>query len=101
MGSNFSVDLDHLDQTVARLSGLAGFVSDHLAEIERRVTALQAGGWDGLAARAYGDAHRDWASGAQEFVKGVEEMSEAARGAHTAYTRALGANHRMLAGGQR
>ncbi|WP_227983181.1 WXG100 family type VII secretion target [Nocardia spumae] len=100
MGSQFSVDLDHLDQIVSRLSGLAGFIADHLTDIEQRVAALQGTGWEGVAARAYDDAHREWISGARELVDGVREMSDSAKQAHTAYTRALDLNGRMLQSGQ-
>lgn len=44
MASQFSVDLDHLDQIIARLSGLAGFLGDHLADIEQRAASLQGSG---------------------------------------------------------
>ncbi|MEU6562003.1 WXG100 family type VII secretion target [Nocardia nova] len=100
MGSQFSVDLDHLDQIVSRLAGLAGFIADHLTDIEQRVTALQGTGWEGVAARAYDDAHREWMSGAQELVDGVREMSDSAKQAHAAYTRALELNGQMLRSGQ-
>lgn len=100
MGSKFSVDLEHLDETVARLVGLAAFIDDHLDGIEQRVAALHDTGWEGVAARAYGDAHREWMAGAKELVTGVREMSDAAKAAHAAYTRALDTNRRMLQSGQ-
>lgn len=56
MASQFSVDLEHLDQIVSRLSGPAGFIADHLTDIEHRVAALQGTCWEGVAARAYDDA---------------------------------------------
>ncbi len=100
MASQFSVDLDHLDQIVTRLTALAGFIGDHLTDIQQRVTTLQGTGWEGVAARAYDDAHREWITGAQELVDGIREMSDAAKQAHTAYTRALDLNGRMLQSGQ-
>ncbi|NKY44313.1 WXG100 family type VII secretion target [Nocardia cerradoensis] len=100
MASQFSVDLDHLDQIVTRLAGLAGFIGDHLTDIEQRVASLQGSGWEGVAAQAYDDAHREWISGAKELVDGVREMSDAAKQAHTGYTRALELNRRMLQSGQ-
>ncbi|PPJ31734.1 WXG100 family type VII secretion target [Nocardia nova] len=100
MGSQFSVDLDHLDQIVSRLSGLAEFIGDHLNDIQQRVAGLQGTGWEGLAARANDDAHREWVSGAQELVDGIREMSDAAKQAHGAYTRALELNRRMLESGR-
>lgn len=101
MASRFSVDLEHLDHIVSRLSGLAGFIEDHLSDIEQRVASLQGTGWEGLAARAYDDAHRQWINGARELVEGVKDMSDTAKEAHAAYTRALEINWRMLQSGQR
>ncbi|PPJ22490.1 WXG100 family type VII secretion target [Nocardia nova] len=101
MASRFSVDLEHLEHIVSRLSGLAAFIEDHLSDIEQRVASLQGTGWEGLAARAYDDAHREWISGARELVEGVKDMSDAAKEAHAAYTRALELNWRMLQSGNR
>ncbi|MGX1776471.1 WXG100 family type VII secretion target [Nocardia brasiliensis] len=98
MSSEFSVDLEHLDQIVSRLSGLAGFVADHLDEIDDRVAALHGTGWESVAAQAYTDAHRRWVTGAREFVEGVREMSDAAKQAHGRYTRAIELNSKMLGG---
>ncbi|MFF3226423.1 WXG100 family type VII secretion target [Nocardia suismassiliense] len=98
MTDEFHVDLDHLDQLVARLSGLAGFLRDHLAELERKVADLGAGSWDGIAAAAYTEAHRRWATGALEFVDGVNDMSDAAKRAHGHYTEAMTLNLNMLRG---
>ncbi|MBF4998431.1 WXG100 family type VII secretion target [Nocardia sp. BSTN01] len=100
MASRFTVDLEHLDQLVTRLSGLAGFIDDHLDDIHQRVTALRGTGWEGVAARAYDDAHREWISGAKELVDGIREMSDAAKAAHAGYSRALELNRRMLESGQ-
>ncbi|WP_040774521.1 WXG100 family type VII secretion target [Nocardia pneumoniae] len=99
MSSQFSVDLDHLDQIVARLSGLAGFIADHLDEIDGKVATLQGSGWESVAAQAYADAHRQWAIGAREFAEGIRDMSMAARDAHGRYTTAVAFNRQMLRGG--
>lgn len=99
MSSEFSVDLEHLDQIVARLSGLAGFIADHLDEIDDKVATVQGSAWESVAAQAYADAHRQWANGAREFAEGIRDMSDAARKAHERYTRAIELNHRMLSGG--
>ncbi|WP_459547622.1 WXG100 family type VII secretion target [Nocardia sp. X0981] len=95
----FSVDLDHLDDVIARLSNLAGFVTDHLDQIDDRVATLQGTGWESVAAQAYADAHLEWASGAREFVTGVRDMSDAAKTAHERYTTAFDTNSRMFNGG--
>ncbi|MFE7798667.1 WXG100 family type VII secretion target [Nocardia sp. NPDC057440] len=72
MSSRFSVDLEHLDEIVARLSGLAGFIGEHLDEIDDRVATLSDTGWEGVAAQAYAEAHTQWVTGAREFVEGVK-----------------------------
>ena len=97
--SEFSVDLDDLDRLVARLSGLSGFISDHLDEIDGKVAVLTGTGWESVAAQAYSDAHQQWMTGAREFAEGVREMSDAARRAHTRYSTAADVNRQMLQGG--
>ncbi|MEV6389693.1 WXG100 family type VII secretion target [Nocardia xishanensis] len=99
MSSKFSVDLDHLDEIVARLSGLAGYIGDHLDELDDRVATLAGTGWESVAAQAYAEAHTQWTSGAREFVEGVREMSDTAKAAHARYTRAVETNYKMFNGG--
>jgi WXG100 family type VII secretion target len=96
--SEFQVDLDHLDHLVGKLNGLAGFLSDNLDDIDDKVATLQGTGWEGLAAQAYTDAHRQWSTGAREFADGVRTVAEAAQAAHDRYTRAIDLNSRMLRG---
>ncbi|WP_067864232.1 WXG100 family type VII secretion target [Nocardia shimofusensis] len=97
--SGFSVDLDELDQIVARLSGLAGFIEDHLDEIDDKVATLAGTGWESIAAQAYTDAHRQWALGAREFTDGIRSMSDAAQRARNRYSSAADVNKQMLQGG--
>ncbi|MFR9772258.1 WXG100 family type VII secretion target [Nocardia sp. SC052] len=97
--SEFSVNLDDLDQIVTRLSGLAGFISEHLDDIDDKVATLAGTGWESVAAQAYSNAHRQWMTGAREFADGVREMSDAARKAHTRYSTAADINRQMLQGG--
>ncbi|MFJ2665252.1 WXG100 family type VII secretion target [Nocardia fluminea] len=99
MGSQFSVDMDQLDQIIARIAGLAGFVADHLDQIDDKVATLKGSTWEGLAADAYQVAHTQWVSGAQEFAEGLRDMSAAAKSAHTRYTSAADLNKKMLEGG--
>lgn len=96
MSSEFTVDLDHLEEVVAKLSGLAGFVGEHLDEIDDRGAALTGTGWEGIAAQAYAEAHSQWIAGAREFVEGVRDMSDAAKTAHTRYMRAVDTNYKMF-----
>lgn len=99
MSSKFSVDLEHLDQIVSRLSGLAGFVNEHLDEIDRQVAGLHESQWSSTAALAYADAHNHWSAGAREFAECVRDMSDAAAAAHQRYSRAIETNRTMLQGG--
>ncbi|WP_225731090.1 MULTISPECIES: WXG100 family type VII secretion target [unclassified Nocardia] len=100
MSSEFSVDLDQLDQIVSRLNGLAGFLRDHLDELDRKVATLRRGSWESAAANAYSEAHTQWLTAAREFADGVAAMSAAAQQAHGRYTRAVDVNRRMLESGQ-
>lgn len=97
--SEFTVDVDHLDQIVARLSALAGFVGDHLDDIDDKVAGLTSTGWESVAAQAYSEAHTKWATAAREFAEGVRDMSDAARKAHAKYINAAEVNKQMLNGG--
>ncbi|MFF0492771.1 WXG100 family type VII secretion target [Nocardia sp. NPDC004068] len=100
MNSEFTVNLEQLDRIVSRLSGLSGFVRDHLDELDRRVAALHSGSWESAAATAYAEAHREWVSAAGEFAEGVAAMSDVAARAHGRYSRAVEVNRRMLQSGQ-
>lgn len=98
MSGEFAFDFDEIEQLVARLSGLAGFIDEHLDEIDRRVAVIAESGWGGRAADAYQVAHQQWVSGAREFATGIHEMSDAAGIAHDSYTRAMEANLKMTGG---
>ncbi|WP_054815511.1 WXG100 family type VII secretion target [Nocardia arizonensis] len=99
MTAEFSVDVDHLDQVVGRLTGLIGFVSDHLDELGARVsTLMQSGEWTGAAAAAYNVTHEEWMTGARELLEGLTQMQQAAKTAHAAYTDAQEMNVRMARG---
>lgn len=100
MAAEFKVDLDHLDQIVIKLAGLAGFVADHLDVIDDKVAELVGTGWEGVAADAYRVAHVQWVTGAREFAEGIRDMSIAANAAHGHYTAAIDVNARMLGGGR-
>ncbi|MEV6063712.1 WXG100 family type VII secretion target [Nocardia asteroides] len=94
--SEFSVNMDQLDQIVARLAGLAGYVADHLDDIDDQVATLKGSTWEGIAADAYQAAHTQWAIGAREFADGIRDMSTSAKSAHTRYGNAAELNKKML-----
>jgi WXG100 family type VII secretion target len=96
VSDRFRVDLAQLDQIAIRLAGLAGYMSDQFAELDRRVAALHDGSWSGQAASAHAEAHREWSAGAAEFHHGVADMQAAAKKAHAHYTSAINANRRTF-----
>lgn len=98
MNSEFAVDIERLDNLVARLANLAGYLTEQLDLIDDRVATLD-GAWETLAADAYRDAHRLWSTGAREFTTGLADISDSARTAHTRYTTAAQVNKKMLEGG--
>ncbi|MCX4096656.1 WXG100 family type VII secretion target [Nocardia sp. alder85J] len=97
-GDKFTVDLAHLDQIVARMNGLAGFLTDTFDEIDRRVKALHSGDWDSVAASAHADAHNKWIGEAREFAQGVADATGAAKRIHARYNTAVEVNTKMLKG---
>ncbi|MEU4430035.1 WXG100 family type VII secretion target [Nocardia sp. NPDC001965] len=97
MSTEFTVDVERLDNLVARLAGLAGYLTEQLDLIDDKVATLD-GAWETVAANAYRDAHRLWSTGAREFATGLADISDAARTAHTRYTTAAEVNRKMLDG---
>ncbi|RMI35163.1 WXG100 family type VII secretion target [Nocardia stercoris] len=98
--SEFSVDLDKLDNIVIQLKNLNSFFTEHLTELEQRIGQLHSGGkWDGVAAAAHQEAHDIWSKGAQELNDAIAAMSTAGREAHTAYTDAKTANGKIFPSG--
>jgi WXG100 family type VII secretion target len=100
VSSKFTVDLEQLDRIVARLTGLAGFLHEHLDELDHQVKTLSGGSWESAAASAYRDAHTQWLASAKEFADGVAAVSDAAKEAHGRYADAVTTNRRMLQTGQ-
>ncbi|MBH0781780.1 WXG100 family type VII secretion target [Nocardia bovistercoris] len=99
MTDSFSVDLDRVEQIVARLTALAGFVAEHIDQIDDRAAAILTGtGWEGVAAQAYESLQQQWSVSAREFVDGIHDMSAAAEAAHSSYTDAGAVNTRLFRG---
>ncbi|MFF0544110.1 WXG100 family type VII secretion target [Nocardia thailandica] len=91
----FRVDLDELEQMIARVSGFTGFLNDSLAGLQQRISAVQQT-WNGEAADAQAEAYRDWHIGATDVAEGIDAMCKAVQAAHDRYTAAIAANLAML-----
>ncbi|ORI21108.1 WXG100 family type VII secretion target [Rhodococcus sp. 1168] len=96
MSTPFRVELDDLDDLIARINGLAGFIRDELDELDRRAAALIGPGWEGPAAHAYADSHNQWSYAASAFVEHVHRMEALTRKAHDGYLSATDMNTHML-----
>ncbi|MVU81112.1 WXG100 family type VII secretion target [Nocardia sp. ET3-3] len=92
MTSEFSVNLEQLDQVVSQLGKLADFLRNHLDELDQKAESLTGGSWESAAASAYTEAHNQWSTSAKEFADGVADTSEAARLAHSSYTTVISLN---------
>ncbi|MEV2222444.1 WXG100 family type VII secretion target [Nocardia vinacea] len=95
MSSRFTVDIDQLEQVATQLTGLAGFIEDQLEELDSRVAAILSGSWNGVAAKAFDDAHSQWMTAAKEFVDRIRTASSAAQRARDRYVAAADLNRQM------
>lgn len=93
----YQVDLDHLDQTTARIAGLNGFVADSLSGLDARITAMHQQ-WTGAAATRHAAAHKEWMTAAAKVREGIAAMRTAAADAHAAYTEGVAANRKTVGG---
>jgi WXG100 family type VII secretion target len=93
-GLLYGVDLDDLLATVDDLAECGAELADLLAEVSRRVAALDVT-WSGRAALAQGDAQSDWVAGFRAMHDGLTVMRAAATRAHGNYADAADANVRM------
>lgn len=91
----FRVDLDELEQLVARVSGFVGFLNDSLDGLQQRVSAVQQN-WNGAAADSQAEAFREWRTGATDVAEGMATMRQAVLDAHGRYSAAIAANLAML-----
>lgn len=91
----FRVDLDELEQMVARVSGFVGFLNDSLDGLQQRISTVQQN-WNGAAADAQAEAFRDWHIGATDVSEGIATMRQAVQDAHDRYNAAIAANLAML-----
>lgn len=94
MPQAFTVDLDHLDRIVTRLSNLEKSIEQHLADLDKRIQQIHTV-WSGDAAASQLAAHREWMTGAAEMRVGLAALRAAALTAHENYSAAVAANTKM------
>ncbi|SUE30004.1 WXG100 family type VII secretion target [Nocardia farcinica] len=99
MSESFRVDLNELDNIIARLAGFVGFLTDSVGGIQQRTTSLQTT-WTGQTATAAQEAFANWAVGARDVADGIETMRAAAAAARDRYDAAISANLEMLGRGK-
>lgn len=90
----YAVDLDQLQNVVARMVRCEDDLDALLAELAARVRTLH-DTWDGAAADAQLVAQRRWEAGFHAMHAGLSGMREAGRAAHGHYTDAVLTNTRM------
>jgi WXG100 family type VII secretion target len=92
--AGFVVDLEQLDEAVARMSAFERSIEEQLQTLDASIARLQSL-WSGAAADAQLAAHREWLAGAQRMRAGLAQMRTAAATAHSNYGSAVQANVAM------
>ncbi|WP_067647504.1 WXG100 family type VII secretion target [Nocardia harenae] len=95
MGQRFTVDVDQLEQVATLLSAFAGFIEANLDEFDTRMSAVLGASWEGIAARAFDDAQRQWGATARTFVADIRSAGDTVQQARDRYVRAAELNRQM------
>ncbi|MFI9410155.1 WXG100 family type VII secretion target [Nocardia gamkensis] len=90
----YRVDLEQLDDAVAKMEKFGSRVQDWLGEVDRHITELHLA-WSSEAATAQQAAHDKWVGGVNEMRENLDELREVARKAHQNYSAAIETNTRM------
>ncbi len=93
----YAVDLDELDSVIGDLERLERELESTTNDLEGQMVTLH-GTWEGEAAVAQREAHREWEAGMEAMREALAEMRSAARTAHGNYTKAVDANRSMWDG---
>jgi WXG100 family type VII secretion target len=88
------VDLEQLEDAVAKMEKFGSTVRDWLGEVDRHIAELHLV-WSSEAATAQRVAHDKWVAGVNEMRDNLEELREVARTAHQNYSAAIETNTRM------
>ena len=94
MTVRYAVDLEQIAAHVGRARRFAEEVEATLARLHRVVADLHLT-WEGRAAEAHAQAHREWLRGADELRDALGRLGDAADRAHDGYSSAASTNHEM------
>jgi WXG100 family type VII secretion target len=90
----FAADLEALQNLVDRMTAFERALGKRLDEVDGRAIRLQAS-WSGVAATAYGVAHRRWLRDARGMHAALGQLRRAAATARDNYSAAVTANRGM------
>lgn len=90
----FGIDLAELDDVVRDLERTESSLQRITSDLEQQMKALH-DVWEGLAAQAHTEAHRQWTEGMATMRQAMIDLRTAARLAHGNYTAAAEANTTM------
>src|SRR4051812_41037245 len=87
----YRVDLDLLDDNIARMAAFEKSLETRLAALQQEIDELHLS-WTGLAATAQKTAHEQWSKGEAQMRQALVELRKAAEVAHHNYSAAAAAN---------
>ncbi len=90
-GDAYAIDLDELDDTICDLEACERELERLADDLAKQMLELH-DQWEGLAATAQREAHRDWAQGMHDLRAALAAMRSAARVAHDNYSLAIATN---------
>jgi WXG100 family type VII secretion target len=96
--AGYTVDVDALRELQNRMQQYLTQCREGLDRVESLIGTVSAS-WDGTAAAAYEQRHREWIAALGEMSESLNEFSEWSSAAEDAYRAAMAANLRMAGGG--
>ena len=94
MAPRFTVDLDHLQGAIERMTTFDQALDAHLGQLDARIARLHTT-WAGDTAEAQREAHDEWMRAARSMRHALVTMRSIAATAHGNYQAAVAANVRM------
>jgi WXG100 family type VII secretion target len=95
--AGYTVDVDALNELQAQMQRYLAKATDSLSQVEGLIARVSAD-WDGTAAEAYQQRHRQWVEGLREMSESLEEFKAWSAAAEDAYRTVMATNLRMAQG---